>query len=292
MRTLLVALASLTVALPALAQDAAPVRPPYSLPWYLRSAAAVNVVKSDTSIGFADPGTAITTSLTGGYRLVPDVALALRVAWSSFSPETGSSGTGLANPLVSGSYTPWLTDELRLAVSAGATVPIGQGGGNDPDPATRTAATIGLRNRVAMENALFAVNYLTLFAGADVAYFISGLTLQAEATFFQLLRVRGDVIDMDSARTNGTVGLHVGYQLFPGWFASGEVHLQRWLSTPSFIDAVPAAREQGSFTLGVRGLIRAGSVLIRPGVSFSMPIDDPMANEGWKIIQVDVPVIF
>jgi hypothetical protein len=144
-----------------------------------------------------------------------------------------------------------------------------------------------------MDNALFAVNYLTFFTGAGLAYMVSGFTFQAEVTVLQLFRTRGQLIEADARRTNLTSGLHVGYQIVPGIFASGELHLQSWLSTPSFLEMAPSAREQASFTVGVRAQIRASSrIVIRPGASFSMALDDPMAGDGWKIIQLDVPVIF
>ena len=39
---------------------------------------------------------------------------------------------------------------------------------------------------------MFAVNYLAIFPGVDLAYVSAGLTVQGEVTLFQLTRVRGD----------------------------------------------------------------------------------------------------
>ena len=85
---------------------------------------------------------------------------------------------------------------------------------------------------------MFAVNYFTAIVGGDVAYVDHKLTVQLEATLFQLMRVRGDnaAAGTDSARTNSTVGLHAGYFIIPMLSLGGELRYQRWLSTPTTLD--------------------------------------------------------
>jgi hypothetical protein len=55
---------------------------PYSLAWQLRPAAAVNVMRSDTSTGFRTVkdggGTTLVTLLLASYKITPDVALMIR----------------------------------------------------------------------------------------------------------------------------------------------------------------------------------------------------------------------
>ena len=82
-----------------------------------------------------------------------------------------------------------------------------------------------------MDNSMFAVDYFTIFPGADLAYVAHGLTVQAEATLFQLTRVRGKdtVPGKDSSNTNLTAGLHVGYFVIPQFSVGVELRHQRWL---------------------------------------------------------------
>ena len=62
-----------------------------------------------------------------------------------------------------------------------------------------------------MDNAMFAVNYMTGIVGAGFGFISNGFTAQVEATLFQLFRVRGNDMTAsapDSTRTNSTAGLH------------------------------------------------------------------------------------
>jgi hypothetical protein len=144
-----------------------------------------------------------------------------------------------------------------------------------------------------MDNALFAVNYTTLTAGVGLAFVRWGFTAQAETTILQLFRTRGDAIDKDAARTNFTSGLHLGYRLLDPLTVSVELRYQRWLSTPAAVTADPAKRDQLTFAVGLRANVPlTKTLLVRPGVSYSHPLDDPMAAQGYRILQLDVPVVF
>jgi hypothetical protein len=72
-----------------------------------------------------------------------------------------------------------------------------------------------------------------------------------------------------------------------------ELRYQRWLSTPSFVKSELGNRDQLSFAVGPRFNVALGNgVVMRPGAAFAMPLDDPMKSAGYKIVQLDVPVIF
>ena len=80
---------------------------------------------------------------------------------------------------------------FRLAGFLGATIPVGAGGGDTPDKGAAAANKAGIAARSGMDNAMFAVDYLTAIGGVDAAYVDHRVTIQAEATLFQLFRVRG-----------------------------------------------------------------------------------------------------
>jgi hypothetical protein len=90
-----------------------------------------------------------------------------------------------------------------------------------------------------MDNSLFAVNYLTFVPGVDLAYVAYGITIQVEATLFELLRVRGSSVSPDSNVTNFTCGTFVGYYLVPPLSVGTELRYQRLLTTPAAVSKDP-----------------------------------------------------
>jgi hypothetical protein len=144
-----------------------------------------------------------------------------------------------------------------------------------------------------MDNAMFAVNYLAVFPGVDVAWVSHGFTVQAEATFFELGRVRGSAKDTDETRTNLTMGLHVGYFFIPELSIGAELRHQRWLSTPAVVKANDAARDTTTVALGLRLHFKlSDTTWFRPGVSYSRPVDDPLNAANYNIVQIDLPFTF
>jgi hypothetical protein len=183
----------------------------------------------------------------------------------------------------------------------GGTVPIGQGGGGTPDAGAAAANSAGIRARSGMDNAMFAVNYFTAIAGGDVAYVDHRLTVQLEATLFQLLRVRGENTGAatDAARTNSTAGVHVGYFVIPQLSFGAELRYQRWLSTPTQlvmgnkVDIADAAKDTISFAVGPRAHFALGKgIWFRPGLSYARGLDKPLSTASYNMVQVDLPVVF
>lgn len=291
------------------AQDAAPPPPkppPYSIPFQLRPVAAVNVVRSDTSVAFfRDPttdesGSTLVSMLLASYKITDELAPIVRVGMVSNSPpavdpETpaADSSTGFLNPVVGLTYALKLGGAFRLAPFFGVALPLGSGGGNEPEPAAVTARNTGVWARSAMDNAMFAVNDLVLFPGIGFAYVKDGFTAQIEATMLQLLRVRGADAQSDAARTNFTTGMHFGYFVLPEVSLGFELRHQRWLSTPDAVAANDSLRETTTASFGPRFHVKLGETTwMRPSVAFAFPIDDVMQPRDYRIVQVDVPVIF
>jgi len=148
---------------------------------------------------------------------------------------------------------------------------------------------------------MFAVDYFTAIAGGGVAYVDHKLTVQAEATVFQLFRVRGDsaAASPDSTRTNSTVGLHAGVFVLPMLSLGGEIRYQRWLSTPTnlvmgnkvaFSDA---AIDTLTVAVGPRAHFQVGAGMwLRPGIAYARALDKPLSDASVNVIQVDLPLVF
>lgn len=264
----------------------------YSVPWLMRPAPAVTVLRIDAGYVAQDGGTIQTSVLTGAYKLTPELGLMARVAFVHTSPEVGDGASAFSNPLVAGVFAPEIAPHVRLNLFLGITAPLGSGGGNSPDLAKYGAVGAGIYARQAMDNALFAVNFLTPIVGAGVAYVDKGFTAQADVTVLQLLRARGSDVEKDEKRTNSTFGLHLGYRVLPILTLSVEFHHQRWLSTPLAVEKDDAKRAQSTLGAGARLNLPVDDHVLRPGFAFFMGLDDPMAAVKAKVFMIDVPFIF
>jgi hypothetical protein len=292
--------------MPAPPTDAAPAAapskpPPYSLPFQLRPAVAASVLRSDTAFAFyKDPvsgksGTTIPSMLLFSYKLSDNFAPMVRLGVVSNSAPSGTSGFGFLNPVLGATYALKPTPELRLAMFLGVTIPVGSGGGDKPDLKQKAARAAGIPARSAMDNAMFAVNDFTIFPGVDLAYVKDGFTAQVELTLFQLTRVRGAKDQPDSAKTNFTAGLHLGYFFIPELSAAVELRHQRWLSTPKQVAADPTGslRDNTTVAFGPRVHLKLNETMwLRPGVSLAFALDDPMKKSSYKIVQLDIPFAF
>ena len=101
------------------------------------------------------------------------------------------------------------------------------------------------------------------------------------------------------SKTNLTMGLHIGYFLIPQLSIGAEIRHQRLLSTPKNVEAdekLPeptGIRDTTTWAIGPRGHFKLSeSVWFRPGVSFSMPLDNPMQKAEYKVVQLDLPIAF
>jgi hypothetical protein len=241
--------------------------------------------------------------LLGSYAVTPEFAPLVRLAFvSNTAPgPTNPDGSAFANPVLGAVYSIKLSPEWKLAPFFGITVPVGTGGGDDPDQGSRTALAAAVPARSAMDNALFAVNYFTVIPGIGLSFASHGFTAQVEATLLALTQVRGqDCVpdypgkcDVDSARTNFTAGVHVGYFLIPALSIGGELRHQRWLSTPMMVRANDDARDTSTFALGARLHFQLSDKnWIRPAFAYARALDKPVSDLKYNIFQFDVPVSF
>lgn len=274
--------------------------PPYSLPFQLRGVAAATTLRLDTSVATYDAAgggtsTTLATFVSGSYKILPELGAFFRAGIVHNSPGDAARGAGMfMNPALGAVYAMKLSD-FRLAFVAGATLPLGQGGGDTPDPKLKALRNLGMLSRSGMDNAMFGVNDLGVFPGVDFAWVKHGLTVQAEATVIFAIRARGEVDQPDTLKVNLTAGLHAGYFL-TDWLSLGtELRLQRWLEEPKAIETSPARDTllgTTSFAIGPRFHYKAGDVWIRPAIVYARGLDDPMSAAGYDVVQLDIPMIF
>jgi hypothetical protein len=281
--------------------------PPYSLPWQLRSVVPATAIRSDSSASFYDNpagqgGSTVVTTLLACYKLTPTLAPVVRLGFvQNQAPGTQADGSSFLNPVVGLMYGRRV-QSMRWAVFGGATLPIGSGSGDKPAAGTSLANSAGRDARSGMDNAMFAVDYVAAGLGGDIAYVDHRFTVQAEATLFQLLRVHGSdagAQSTDAARTNSTFGLHAGYFIIPQLSIGAELRYQRWLTTPTRlvggakVDIPDANKDQATVAIGPRAhFALSKSLFVRPGISYTRALDDPLSGASYNVVQVDVPVLF
>ncbi len=269
----------------------APPSAPYALPFQLRPAVAVTVVRVDGAVALHDRGTTLGSVATVSYRLAPDFAALARAGLGSNWPDAGGAKAALLNPLFGVLYAPKVADGVRLAPFAAVALPFGQGGGSAPAPATAAAIGATRLARSSLDNALVAVNYTTLVGGLGVAYVKGGLTLQAEATFLYGLRSRGPSTQ-DETVANATFGASAGYFVLPELSLQVELRHQHFLSTPVLVKKDTSARDQTTAAVGPRfHLPLGGGKTARPGFAYARPLDDPMRG-GYQVFFVDLALTF
>ena len=306
--------AALTVATsePPASTEPTTILPRYSLPWQLRPVTTGSVARIETAAAVFNDGQgnldiAVPTVFAANYQLTEHWAPLIKLGFvSNNAPGAALDGTAFANPMLGATYARAL-GIYRLALFGATTIPIGSGGGDAPNlrAAETNAASVTARPADAP---MFAVNYMTALAGADLAYVGHGFTVQAEMTVLQSIRVHGGHSGgaTDAFRTQAAVGLHLGYFIGSHFSLGSEFHHRRWLSHPTnggvgasarvtFPDAgtnttTVAVGPRVHFRLGQYGWIRPGISLVR-GLD-ARGFDAPLIGSQTTAVQLDVPVTF
>ncbi|HEY5907758.1 MAG TPA: hypothetical protein VIZ31_06915 [Vicinamibacteria bacterium] len=90
-----------------------------------------------------------------------------------------------------------------------------------------------------------------------------------------------------------TAGLHAGHFFSPKVSLGAELRIQRWLTNAAPVRSDPSARQQVTLGLGPRFHFKLDEKRwLRPGLSYTRALDDPMKGSGYDILQVDVPFAF
>ncbi|HUQ06812.1 MAG TPA: hypothetical protein VM261_30120 [Kofleriaceae bacterium] len=282
------------------------------LPWQLRPVTTSNSVRAESGAAVFNDANgnvniASTNAMSASYQLNARWAPMLRLGvLANDASGAARDGSTFANPMLGVTYKPTL-DDRDVALFAATTLPIGTGGGNEPDPVAAQANAASMTVRPS-DDAMFDVNYLTAMVGGDVAFAKHGFTAQAEATLQQSVRVRGDesAASTDAARTRASLGAHVGAHLGSHVSLGGDLLYQRWLSHPTELDSMTDTRapladaDMSALTmsLGLRVRFRVGPTSVQPGLSFTRGLDatgptaDAMITNRTTAFTLDVPVLF
>jgi len=267
----------------------------YSLPWDLVSTSAGNALRVDSAVAvFNDQQGNVdftgSTQLDARYQLTSSWMPMLRLAVvGNNAPGAALDGSTLANPLLGATHVRNL-GRYHIALTHGVTLPIGTGGGDNPDPRTERA-NLASQTARPVDGAMFDVNYMTGILTADAAYVSGGFTAQGEVTLQHGFRVRGDG---DGGRASAAAGIHVGQFLGSHVSVGADLRHQRWLSKPSMMTESKLALT--TVTVGARVHFRAGGAGFAPGISLTRGLDGgvdaPLVTEDAMSVQLDVPMTF
>lgn len=284
----------------------------YSLPWQLRpvigsTGATLDQTLSAQNDANGNLGIVSVTGLRIDYRLTKEITPMLRMSIvHNNAPGAALDGNSFANPLLGATYAREL-GPFELALFGAATVPVGTGGGDQPNP---KAARANLAAEAARptDDTMYMVNYLTPTLGGDLAYVGYGFTAQVEATLQELVRVRGgaSASSLDRFRTHAAVGLHVGYFIGSHFSVAADLRYARWLSHPTALDVATGEsvglpeRDMDVVTAaaGARLHFRFGErTWIHPGLSLMRGFDGrglsaPLVTSQTTAVQLDLPVAF
>ena len=70
---------------------------------------------------------------------------------------------------------------------------------------------------------------------------------------------------------------------------------QTWLGKPSYVANDPTGYLRDNFTVAVGPRFHvklSETVVFRPGASMSFGFDNPMSGSSYKILQLDLPIVF
>jgi hypothetical protein len=236
--------------------------------------------------------------LTASYAPIKQLSVFARAGWVDLLlPSPASSSNAFTNVAIGALWADKVLPDLRLAATLGTGLPVGQGGGDTPDAGEAAAMAAGNLARSRFEGStMFSQNDLSPFVGGDIAWVSRGFTLQAEATIFELIRVRGSAVDPDATKTSLTMGAHAGYLFVPEFSFGVEVRDQTFLSTPAAVDAGKTSRNWVTVGGGPRVNLRLGEhVWLRPGLAYLQPLNNPsptMSASSYHIVQLDLPLTF
>ena len=282
---------------------AKPAPEPYVSPFQLRGVNPGTAVRLDTTVApFTDSTTKASANqtvslLSASAKLSSHVAASMRIGavrTDIDAPDGKGPSTGFTNLNLGVMYGTTFGRHVRLAMNTGVALPTASGGGNNGDPAMAAAMKSGMYTRAMMDNGMFTIQDVGVPFGLDLAYTRYGLTVQVETTVIPTVRVRGEAKQTDSTKVNSTSAFFVGYYILPSRLSvGGELHYQRFLSTPAAVAKDESMRSNLSVSGGVRTYFKvASNVTFRPGVSVGTGLAGAIADRGYQMVQVDVPFAF
>lgn len=223
--------------------------------------------------------------LGGAYAWNDWLSTFARVGWVHDAQVGQPAATGLANPSAGVNLQLQVGKHVTLGATAGATAPVGSGGGNAPNPALLRAWV----SSIDWGGSMFAVDHADVFGGLRAAYARGNATLQLESTFHQLTRVRGAVADPIGASASVTGSqATVSYAVLPRLTLSTALAETRFWNTPKAIRESPDSRTDYFVVAGGSMNLELGGVAFMPGLVYARALDLPLSRDKFQVVELDL----
>lgn len=230
--------------------------------------------------------------LNGSYKFSPSWGVTARIGFFDNQPTTSPSGSLVTSPMIIGTYA-LAFDDIRVAFGLSASIPIGSGGGNNPDPGVAFANKQANFARSAYDGPLFNPNNMYITPSVDVGYVDHQFTVHYDLAFPVADRVRGEQQTPDASGVVLLSGLHLGYFVLPMFSLGLETRYQRFLTTFTPCTKSDTLCDNLSIAEGARLHFRVGEHnWFRPGVSFTEGVKGALKDQGFSIVQLDLPLSF
>ena len=285
MRSCVAALAVLLVtrAMPASAQARPEEPPPAAEP----ALVGVNAVLSSSMVMRSAPAqSTLLMVLSGSYDFTAWLSSFVRLGWVRNAPSNAEAASGIANPALGFTGQVPFGKHVKVGGVAGATLPLGSGGGNTPHPAALKAWV----SSVDWGGAMFAVDHVDVFGGLKASYSLDRFTLQVESTLHQLGRVRGEAVDpIGAAATVTGSQATASCAILPALSLSSGLAETRFWNTPKAIRDSPDSRVDYFFIVGASLDLRlARGIGFTPGLLYARALDLPLRAEKFQVVELDL----
>jgi outer membrane receptor protein involved in Fe transport len=121
----------------------------------------------------------------------------------------------------------------------------------------------------------------------------SGVTAQLDGTVIPSVRAKAEATQPDTSKVNATAAFFLGYAFTRDLSLGAEIRYQRYLTTPAAVEKDPSARDNLTAAAGPRfGIQLSDNVWVRPALSYGRGLRGPTEQQGFQMLQLDVPVTF
>lgn len=231
-----------------------------------------------------EPQETVLSVLTASYDLSSRWGVFARLGFVNNDPASGEAAQGMSNPALGITYGLPLNDRFRMGFTLGTVLPLGSGGGNNPDPAVLDA----MLTATDWGGPMFGPNHLTPYAGVSVTHSSGPLTVRLRSTLYDANRIKGKKTDpLGSTVTFTSSGLLADYSIGDRMSVFTELAQTYYLNTPPWVAADASARGDHYLAGGVSFNFKlANGRRFEPSLLYAEAIDQPKTRRTFRLLEL------
>jgi hypothetical protein len=237
-----------------------------------------------------EPQDTVLSVLTASYDLTDRWGAFARLGLVDNDPATGEAGRGMSNPALGFTYGRPLSDRYRLGLTLGVVLPLGSGGGDDPDPAVLNAMLVATD----WGGPMYGPDHLTPYVGASLTRSAGPLTLRARSTLYDANRVKGEKADPIGPTVIFTSSdLLADYSINDRMSVFTQLAQTYYHNTPPFVAADATARADHYLVGGVSFNFKlANGRSFQPSLAYGEAIDQPKTRRTFRLLELGTKLSF